>query len=66
MVEVAQTARRDYLRGLEKKYQQRWQNGRLFEVNPLEQSELVGLSQAEIPLEYTGIKMEVVNWSPAA
>ena len=52
MVEVAQTARRDYLRGLEKKYQQRWQNGRLFEVNPPEQSELVGLSQAEIRKKY--------------
>ena len=48
MVEVAQTAKRDYLRGLEKNYQQRWQNEHLFEVNPPLQSELVSLSQAEI------------------
>ena len=52
MVEVAQTAKRDYLRGLEKKYQQRWQNERLFEVDPPVQSELVGLSQAEIREKY--------------
>jgi leucyl-tRNA synthetase len=43
MVEAVQTAKRDYLRGLEKKYQQHWQNERLFEVNPSVQSKLVGL-----------------------
>ena len=52
MVEVAQTAKRDYLRGLEKEYQQRWQNERLFEVNPPVPSELAGLSQAEIREKY--------------
>ena len=51
-IEQAQTAKRDYFRRLERRYQQRWQNERIFEVNAPPQSELVGLSQAEICKKY--------------
>ncbi|KAJ7584921.1 hypothetical protein C8J56DRAFT_829117 [Mycena floridula] len=47
-MELAQTGKRDYLKGLEKKYQQRWQAERAFEVNAPPAEEIKGLSKAEI------------------
>ena len=47
-IEQPQIAKRDYLRRLERRYQPRWQKERIFEVNPPPQSELAGISQAEI------------------
>ena len=49
---MAQTAKRDYLQALEKKYQQQWQNEHIFEVNAPLQSELAGLLQAETHKKY--------------
>ncbi|EAU87569.1 leucine-tRNA ligase [Coprinopsis cinerea okayama7 len=51
-IELAQTAKRDHLKALETKYQQRWQNEKLFEVNAPPAEELAGLSQAEIKDKY--------------
>ncbi|KZP30034.1 leucyl-tRNA synthetase [Athelia psychrophila] len=47
-IELAQTGKRDHLRGLEKKYQQRWADEHLFEVDAPSQAETAGLSPAEI------------------
>ena len=47
-IELAQTGKRDELRELELKYQAKWQEERLFEVEPPSQEELKGLSPAEI------------------
>ncbi|KAF5352969.1 hypothetical protein D9758_007903 [Tetrapyrgos nigripes] len=47
-IELAQTGKRDYLTAIEKKYQARWTEERLFEVNAPSQSELEGLSPAEV------------------
>jgi leucyl-tRNA synthetase len=43
-----QTAKRDHLKSLEKKYQQRWANEHIFEVNAPSQAEIAGLTPAEI------------------
>jgi leucyl-tRNA synthetase len=43
-----QTGKRDSLRALEKKYQQRWADEHLFEVNAPSQAETAGLSPTEI------------------
>jgi leucyl-tRNA synthetase len=43
-----QTAKRDYLKGLEKKYQDRWQSEKTFQVNAPAPEELAGLSQEEV------------------
>ncbi|TEB21473.1 leucine-tRNA ligase [Coprinellus micaceus] len=47
-IELAQTAKRDYLKGLEKRYQDRWQSEKTFQVNAPAPEELAGLSQEEV------------------
>ncbi|THH16229.1 hypothetical protein EW146_g4378 [Bondarzewia mesenterica] len=47
-LELAQTAKRDYLKSLEQKYQERWQNEHIFEVNAPSMEETAGLSPEEI------------------
>lgn len=47
-----QTAKRDYLRELEKKYQNRWQSERLFEVDAPPAAKIAGLSPEEIKEKY--------------
>jgi leucyl-tRNA synthetase len=47
-IELAQTGKRDHLKALEKKYQQRWESQRIFQVSAPSPSELQGLSKAEI------------------
>ncbi|KAI6102854.1 hypothetical protein F5141DRAFT_1133125 [Pisolithus sp. B1] len=51
-IELAQTGKRDYLISLEKKYQARWREERLFETNAPSKEELHGLSAAEIREKY--------------
>ncbi|KAF8235841.1 leucyl-tRNA synthetase [Tricholoma matsutake] len=51
-IELAQTAKRDYLQSLEKQYQDRWKSEHLFEVNAPPTSDLIGLSPAEIAQKY--------------
>ncbi|KAG9311057.1 hypothetical protein JVU11DRAFT_8960 [Chiua virens] len=51
-IELAQTGKRDQLKALEKKYQARWQEERLFETNAPSQDELRGLSSEQIMLKY--------------
>ncbi|KAF5325592.1 hypothetical protein D9611_000840 [Ephemerocybe angulata] len=51
-IELAQTAKRDYLKALEVKYQDRWQSERLFQVNAPSQEELAGLSKEEIKQKF--------------
>ncbi|KAG6334276.1 hypothetical protein ID866_4816 [Astraeus odoratus] len=51
-IELAQTGKRDYLISLEKKYQARWIEERLFETNAPTKEELDGLSPAEIREKY--------------
>lgn len=45
---LSQTAKRDSLKELEKKYQNRWRSEKLFEVNAPSQAEVAGLSPVEI------------------
>ncbi|OCH88938.1 leucine-tRNA ligase [Obba rivulosa] len=47
-IELAQTSKRDSLIELEKKYQERWAQEKIFEVNAPTPEETAGLSQAEI------------------
>ncbi|EMD35016.1 hypothetical protein CERSUDRAFT_116529 [Gelatoporia subvermispora B] len=47
-IELAQTGKRDTLIELEKKYQERWAQDKIFEVNAPTLQETEGLSQAEI------------------
>ncbi|KAJ8518730.1 hypothetical protein ONZ45_g4251 [Pleurotus djamor] len=47
-LELAQTGKRDYLKELEVKYQERWRDEKLFEVNAPTPAEMAGLSKAEI------------------
>lgn len=47
-----QTAKRDYLQDLEKKYQQKWQSEKLFEANAPPAEEIAGLSPTEIKEKY--------------
>lgn len=47
-----QTGKRDYLRSLEKKYQARWREERLFETAAPSQDELRGLSPEQIKERY--------------
>ncbi|KDR73628.1 hypothetical protein GALMADRAFT_251386 [Galerina marginata CBS 339.88] len=51
-IELAQTAKRDGLKELEKKYQDRWQSEKLFEVNAPSHADLVDLSPAEVKEKY--------------
>ncbi|KAF6749592.1 leucine-tRNA ligase [Ephemerocybe angulata] len=51
-IELAQTAKRDYLKALEIKYQDRWQSERLFQANAPSQEELAGLSKEEIKQKF--------------
>ncbi|KAJ3503221.1 hypothetical protein NLJ89_g8530 [Agrocybe chaxingu] len=51
-IELAQTAKRDHLKALEKKYQERWQSEKLFEVNAPPAADVAGLSPAEIQQKY--------------
>ena len=45
---MRQTGKRDHLKTLEKKYQKRWADERVFEVNAPSREELSGLSPAQI------------------
>ncbi|KAF9453511.1 leucyl-tRNA synthetase [Macrolepiota fuliginosa MF-IS2] len=47
-IELAQTGKRDYLKSLEKKYQDRWQSERLFEVDAPQSQDIIGLSKEEL------------------
>ncbi|KAF8130297.1 hypothetical protein EV363DRAFT_1335768 [Boletus edulis] len=51
-IELAQTGKRDHLKALEKKYQARWQEERLFETTAPSQDEIRGLSPAQIKEKY--------------
>ncbi|PPQ63439.1 hypothetical protein CVT24_004971 [Panaeolus cyanescens] len=51
-IELAQTAKRDHLKALEKQYQQRWQQEKLFEVAAPSPEELAGLSKDEIKQKF--------------
>ncbi|KDR74066.1 hypothetical protein GALMADRAFT_141803 [Galerina marginata CBS 339.88] len=51
-IELAQTAKRDSLKELERKYQARWQYEKLFEVDAPPPGDLVGLSPAEVKEKY--------------
>ncbi|KAI0651318.1 leucine-tRNA ligase [Trametes meyenii] len=48
VIELAQTGKRDELRELERKYQARWAEERLFEIAAPTPEDLAGLSKAEI------------------
>ncbi|CAL1697931.1 unnamed protein product [Somion occarium] len=47
-IELAQTGKRDHLISLERKYQERWQNERIFEVNAPTEEETAGLTPTQI------------------
>ncbi|GLB44645.1 putative class-I aminoacyl-tRNA synthetase family protein [Lyophyllum shimeji] len=51
-IELAQTAKRDYLQALEQQYQARWREERVFEVNAPPPEELAGLAPAQIHQKY--------------
>ncbi|KAI0063343.1 leucyl-tRNA synthetase [Artomyces pyxidatus] len=51
-LELAQTGKRDYLKSLEKKYQARWEEEHIFEVDAPTAQETAGLSPAEIHEKY--------------
>ncbi|THH28181.1 hypothetical protein EUX98_g6001 [Antrodiella citrinella] len=51
-IELAQTGKRDTLIALERKYQQRWQDEHIFEVNAPTLEETQGLSPTEIKEKY--------------
>ncbi|KAF7791582.1 hypothetical protein EIP86_002599 [Pleurotus ostreatoroseus] len=51
-IELAQTAKRDSLKELEQKYQARWEQERIFEVDAPTLEETEGLSPAEIQEKY--------------
>ncbi|KAJ3523955.1 hypothetical protein NMY22_g11212 [Coprinellus aureogranulatus] len=51
-IELAQTGKRDYLKGLEKKYQDRWQTEKTFQVNAPKPEEIAGLSKQEVMEKY--------------
>ena len=51
-IELAQTGKRDELRELELKYQARWAEERIFEVNAPPAEELKGLSKADIKKQF--------------
>ena len=51
-IELAQTGKRDELRELELKYQARWAEERIFEVNAPPAEELKGLSKADIKNQF--------------
>lgn len=47
-IELAQTGKRDYLKSLEKKYQDEWEQAHIFETDAPTQGETAGLSPAQI------------------
>ncbi|KAI0299066.1 leucine-tRNA ligase [Multifurca ochricompacta] len=47
-IELAQTGKRDYLKSLEKKYQEEWEQAHIFETDAPAQEETAGLTPAEI------------------
>ncbi|KAG5339737.1 hypothetical protein C0989_003925 [Termitomyces sp. Mn162] len=51
-IELAQTGKRDHLQALEQKYQARWREERLFEVNAPSAEELAGLTPEQIRSQY--------------
>ncbi|EIM84266.1 leucyl-tRNA synthetase [Stereum hirsutum FP-91666 SS1] len=51
-IELAQTGKRDFIRALEKKYQDRWEEEKLFEVDAPTQEECAGLTPAEIQKKF--------------
>jgi leucyl-tRNA synthetase len=48
IIELAQTGKRDYLKSLEKKYQDEWEQAHVFETDAPTQEETAGLSPAQI------------------
>ncbi|KAH9056465.1 leucyl-tRNA synthetase [Lactarius vividus] len=48
IIELAQTGKRDYLKSLEKKYQDEWEQAHIFETDAPTQEETAGLSPAQI------------------
>lgn len=48
IIELAQTGKRDYLKTLEKKYQDEWKEAHIFETDAPTQEETAGLSPAQI------------------
>ncbi|KAI0045191.1 leucyl-tRNA synthetase [Auriscalpium vulgare] len=51
-IALAQTAKRDYLKELEKKYQARWEEEHMFEVDAPTEEEIAGLSPAQVHEKY--------------
>ncbi|KAI0270544.1 hypothetical protein BC834DRAFT_922502 [Gloeopeniophorella convolvens] len=51
-IELAQTGKRDYLKSLEKKYQDEWETNHIFETDAPTQEETAGLTPAEIHEKY--------------
>ncbi|TFK69763.1 leucyl-tRNA synthetase [Pluteus cervinus] len=47
-IELAQTGKRDYLKSLEKQYQERWQSERVFEVDAPSPEEIAGLTPEQV------------------
>ncbi|KAF8346598.1 leucine-tRNA ligase [Amanita rubescens] len=47
-IELAQTAKRDHLVALERKYQQQWQEKRMFEIDAPSKEEIADLTHAEV------------------
>lgn len=48
IIELAQTGKRDYLKSLEKKYQDEWEQAHIFETDAPTQEETAGLSPTQI------------------
>ncbi|EKM52613.1 uncharacterized protein PHACADRAFT_261160 [Phanerochaete carnosa HHB-10118-sp] len=51
-IELAQTGKRDYLRSLEVKYQERWAKERIFEVNAPTLEEMRGMAATQVREKY--------------
>ncbi|GJF00478.1 leucine-tRNA ligase [Phanerochaete sordida] len=51
-IELAQTGKRDFLKSLETKYQQRWASERVFEVNAPTREEMEGMTATEVREKY--------------
>ncbi|KAF7759757.1 hypothetical protein Agabi119p4_11452 [Agaricus bisporus var. burnettii] len=51
-IELGQTAKRDYLKSLERQYQDRWRSERLFEIDAPSQADIAGLSTQQVHQKY--------------
>lgn len=52
MLIYSQTAKRDHLVALERKYQQQWQEKRMFEIDAPSKEEIAGLTHVEVYQRY--------------